>query len=51
MCMGENLSYFDSIYSVCLACSDHYTLPKAGTLNYFNCVGGGTVQEIKGEDC
>ena len=41
----------DSTYSVCLDCSDHYTLPKAGTLNYFNWVGGGTGREVKGEDC
>ena len=49
--MRANLSFFDYIYSVCLACSDHYPLPLAGTLNYFNWVGGGTGREVKGEDC
>ena len=51
MCMGENLSYFECMYSVCLACNDHYPLPQVGTLNCFNWMGGGTEREVKGEDC
>ena len=35
MYMSANLSYFDCMYSVCLACNDHYP----------------TEREVKGEDC
>ena len=51
MCMGANLSYFDCMYSVCFAFNDHYPLPLARTLNYFNWVGGSTGREVKGEEC
>ena len=46
-----NLPYVNGIFSVCMACIDHYPLPLAGTLNCLNWVGGGTEREVKGEDC
>ena len=43
-----NLPYFNGIFSVGMACIDHYPLSLAGTLNCLNWVGGGTEQEVKG---
>ena len=48
--LGANLPYFDFIYSVYVACSNHYPFPQVGTLNCFNWVGGGTEREVNGED-
>ena len=42
-----NLTYFDGIFSVCMAGIDHYPLARA--LNCLNWVGGGTGREVKGE--
>ena len=38
-----NVAYFDGMFSVCMACINHHTLPLAGTLNW---VGGGTAQAL-----
>ena len=51
LCIGLFLPHSDGIYSVYVTCSDHYPLPQVGTLNCLNWVGGGTEQEVKGEDC
>ena len=43
-----NLTYFDGIFSVCMAGIDHYT-PLSRDPQLSQWVGGGTGQEVKGE--
>ena len=46
-----NKSYIGGIISRCLTCNDHCPLPHAGSFNCLDWLGGGTEQEVKGEDC
>ena len=41
MCMSANLSYFECMYSVCLACNDHYPPPLSRDPQLFQLAGRG----------
>ena len=47
----QNIPYFGGVKSRCVTCSVHYPLPNAGFFNCLNWLGGGTEQEVIGEDC
>ena len=47
----QNIPYFGGVISRCVTCSVHYPLPNAGAFNCLNWLGGGTEQEVRGEDC
>ena len=39
--MSANLSYFECMYSMCLACNDHYPLPISRDPQLFQLAGRG----------